>query len=145
MQAPQFDDSLKVGHALIDDQHQWLFSLAATVFDKIGTCDLQDASSDESCEDAIDDALLDALYGLSDYVTEHFSDEEALMRENGFPGVGPHASLHQDLASRVTVFLSRHINGDDVAAAELVAFFTTWLTDHIKTHDREFVEWLSRG
>lgn len=149
MTVPVFDESLRTGNAALDDQHAALFRLAARVEDKIGSCPLEapEGSSydEEACEENVSDALTDAVYGLVDYATEHFSDEEALMRTSGFPGAGSHISLHAELSERVGGHLMRLVNGDEVAAEELLDFFVSWLTSHINRHDREFTEWLSDG
>lgn len=144
MQAVAFDDSLRTGHAVIDGQHEGLFRLAARVADKIGTCSIVDASSDTlDCATAVNDAVADAVFGLIDYATEHFADEEALMRQAHFPMAELHASLHHELAQQLAAMAASYLSGEDALAPErLVDFFTEWLTGHIMQSDRRFVDWL---
>ena len=149
MQVPTFDESLRTGHPLIDEQHEWLFKLAARVAEMIGTCELDDDgsvdgdSSDASCEPQVRDATTEAVYGLLDYATEHFSDEEALMLESRYPLAIVHASLHADLNRRLTPFVMDQVNKDEVVADKIVEFFIDWLTTHIMHDDREFTSWLA--
>ncbi len=142
-----FDDELRTGHAVIDEQHEALFQLAQRVIDKLGTCSLDShtipSPEPDSCEERVEDALADAVYGLVDYTTEHFSDEETVMREAGYPSAPIHSALHAELAERVTAYMVRLMDGDEVCAAELVDFLIEWLTAHIMTSDREFTAWLS--
>jgi hemerythrin-like metal-binding protein len=145
MDVPAFDDALRTGNALIDEQHESLFRLAARVAAKIGPCEVRYSSTpDDSCNDRVEDALEDAVYGLADYVVEHFSDEIGMMHQAGYPGASPHEALHAQLSAHVTGYVTRYANGDAVAASELVTFFTAWLTDHIMQQDRAFADWLAR-
>ena len=142
MDTPLFDDSLKTGNATIDEQHRWLFALSARVAEKIGACSLE-PEGDAGCEDAVEDAVTDAVYGLVDYIAEHFGDEERLMASAGYPLKGVHAALHEELSAHVGTYMLRFANGDDVAATDLTEFFNQWLTSHIMVHDRQFTAWLS--
>jgi hemerythrin len=144
MNVPEFDDSLRTGFASIDDQHAWLFELAARVSRLVGDCALDDAPSgggDETCQPKVEDAAADALYGLIDYATEHFTDEEAIMREAHYPLADVHAELHAELSRRLAGLVFRYVNGNGASAEEIVIFFIDWLADHIMREDRQFTEW----
>lgn len=147
MDVPAFDQSLRTGYEVIDDQHAWLFELAARVSRIAGACPLDDAPHgedvDEECEPRIEDAVAEAIYGLVDYATEHFADEEAIMREAHYPAASVHASLHADLSRRLAGFVFKYMNGQGVSAEQIVNFFTEWLTSHIMQSDREFTDWLA--
>jgi hemerythrin len=147
MNIPAFDDSLRTGLAVIDDQHIWLFELADRVCRKTGECELVDEqprdSAGDSCGPRVDDAVTEAVYGLVDYATEHFADEEGIMREAGYPLVGVHASLHSELGRQLAGFVVQYVNGDGVPAEQIALFFVAWLTTHIMHHDMEFVGWLA--
>lgn len=148
MAVPVFDESLRIGYPAIDDQHVGLFRLAARIEEKIGTCSLDEvpeqlSEDDDGCVERTDDAVADAVYGLVDYATEHFDDEEAIMAEAGFPQAAVHAALHAELSERVGSYLIKLIGEEPVVAGELVDFFTTWLRTHIECEDRAFIEWLS--
>jgi hemerythrin-like metal-binding protein len=148
MQVPKFDASLRTGQPLIDEQHEWLFSLAARVAHMLGTCDQTDAATDstspdaDSCELGVVDGVTEAVYGLLDYATEHFSDEEGLMRAAGYPLVNYHVSLHEELNRRLAPFVFGQVNGESMTAESVAEFFVCWLTDHIMQHDRAFTTWL---
>lgn len=150
MTVPVFDESLRTGYAAIDDQHQALILLAARVDEKIGICSLDDGEepssvSGEGCAERVEDALADAVYGLVDYATEHFTDEEALMAEAGFPQAHVHAALHAELSERLGSYLIKLMDEDPIVASELVEFFTSWLRSHIEREDRAFTDWLARN
>ena len=90
-----------------------------------------------------EDAVAEAIYGLVDYITEHFTDEEDLMVASGYPSASVHKSLHEDLSRRVAGYTLRFMNEDEVAARELVVFFDEWLRSHIMVADRALTTWLA--
>jgi len=153
MRVPQFDESLRTGHPLIDEQHEWLFKLAARVAQMMGPLESGEpagigvgvgmASGEETNSPQVQNAASEAVFGLLDYATEHFSDEEALMRESHYPLANMHASLHEDLNLRLAPFVLSEVNGEVIAADRIVEFFVDWLTTHILEHDRQFTTWLA--
>lgn len=146
MDVPVFDDSLRTGNEAIDSQHEWLFALSARVVRQVDRPSAAESASAETAPDLrTQDAIADAVYGLVDYITEHFSDEEELMASSSFPSTSLHRSLHEDLSKRVGGYTMRYMNGDAVAARELTDFFTEWLTSHIMEHDRAFARWLAEN
>jgi hemerythrin-like metal-binding protein len=132
MNVPEFDGSLRTGYAVIDDQHAWLFELAARVSRIGGDFALDDAPSgggDESCQPRVEDAAAEALHGLIDSAAEHFADEEATMRDARYPLASVHAGLHADLLRRLAGLVFRYVNGNGSSAEEIVIFFIDWLTE----------------
>ncbi|GAB4287164.1 MAG: hemerythrin family protein [Coriobacteriia bacterium] len=126
----EWSSSLETGHADIDEQHRGIFALANRLADAI------DRGTDD------EDAIADAVYGLTDYVVEHFADEEALMTESGYPEASSHRSVHEHLTAATMSMAARFFNGNAVAAEELGGFVTEWLRKHIGEDDQRFVTWL---
>jgi hemerythrin-like metal-binding protein len=147
MDVPSFDESLRTGLTAIDDQHIWLFELAARVCRMTGECapddDAPHDSTGEPCGPRVENAVVEAVYGLVDYITEHFADEQDIMRAAHYPLAGMHTSMHEEMSRQVAGFVVQYVNGDGVSAEEVALFFTRWLRDHIMRHDREFVGWLA--
>ncbi len=126
-----WDSRLDTGEEMIDTQHQSLFLLADA---------LQDAVLSDEPDD---DAMEDALYRLSDYCVEHFSEEEEFMLSEEYPDLEPHQALHRKLTSRTLQMMTRYFNGEGGLNPEAVApFVTSWLTEHIEQADMRFVEYL---
>ncbi|MDO8987131.1 MAG: hemerythrin domain-containing protein [Coriobacteriia bacterium] len=63
---------LETGHQDIDDQHRHLFELA----NKLQAAALVQEEDDE-------ETVADTIYELTDYVVQHFNDDEELMAEHG--------------------------------------------------------------
>ncbi len=116
---------------MIDEQHQGIFRLAERVY--------LAAQEGES-----EDVRADTVYGLADYVVEHFADEEELMVRSAYPGAGVHRSLHEHLATETTSLVARYFNGEDVHLGELASFVADWLREHIMQADMDLVRHLLR-
>jgi len=147
MDVPAFDESLRTGMRALDDQHAWLFELAARVCTMAGDCvlasDAPSFANGEPCAPRVENAVTEAVYGLVDYITEHFADEQQIMHASRYPLAETHASMHQEMSRQVAAFVVQFVNGDGVPAEQIAVFFTRWLRDHIMRHDREFVGWLA--
>ena len=118
-----WDASLETGDELIDDQHRSLFALANNLQDAIET----------HADDA--ETVTDAVYRLTDYVVEHFADEEAFMDRCGYPAAECHKKLHGDLTAQTMSLAARAFNGEDLLPATIAPFLTAWLTGHIRAED----------
>lgn len=127
MGAFDWDEALATGNATIDEQHKSLFKLANAL--------------DAACEE--DSDVVDrSIYALTDYVLEHFADEEALMREAGYPGSGPHHAQHQVLTGETMRYTAVYFNGESLAARELAEFVAKWLRGHIEAEDKRMAVYL---
>jgi hemerythrin-like metal-binding protein len=129
----EWDPALETGNHDVDEQHQSLFALANQLERAMNSHD------DDS------GAVSDAVYGLVGYVVEHFADEEQIMMECGYPGVGPHRALHEQLNAQTLEVLARYTNGETETPDELAPLVCDWLTNHIERHDKSFVEFMVRN
>lgn len=118
----EWDPSLETGIEQIDDQHRSLFALANELHEAV-------VGNDDP------ELVENAVYALTEYVTQHFADEEALMLDAGFPRLNWHQTLHRDLTAETLRIAARYFNGEDVLPAELAPFLTAWLTEHIREVD----------
>lgn len=122
---------LETGNSEIDEQHRSLFRLAD---------ELQDAIISE---DASGDAVADCVWRLTDYVIQHFADEEEMMEAAAYPELPVHRGLHQQLTGETMRITARFMNDEPLTAAELGPLITRWLRDHIGLADRRFVAYLA--
>jgi hemerythrin len=126
----EWDPSLETGNTDIDDQHRGIFLLANTLHDLV-------------VSNRVDmDAATNAIYCLTDYVTQHFADEEDLMASWGFPELGLHRVSHERLTMHTVKLTARFMDGEALQAAELAEFVATWLREHIRKEDMAFVAFL---
>jgi hemerythrin len=124
-----WDPALETGHEDIDSQHRQLFALANA---------LQEALARD---DADPDVVEDAVYSLTEYVVQHFADEEALMDACAYPHENRHKALHRDLTAETMRLTARFMNREDVTPEELALFLVRWLRGHIREEDMRFVEY----
>ncbi len=128
-----WEASLETGHDDIDAQHRSLFALANELEDALGG------------DDYDVDTVENAIYGLTDYVVEHFTDEEALMAEAHYPGMAAHRSLHEHLTRETMALAARYFNGERVAASKIAPFVAGWLQEHIRGEDVRVAQFLKRA
>ena len=81
---------------------------------------------------------------LCDYVVLHFTAEEKIMVEAGYPGVSFHQAHHDHMRQRLFDLERRFREGDPAAAEETLQLLRTWTREHISTADRELVQYLSQ-
>jgi hemerythrin len=127
-----WDESLRVGDEMIDDQHRMLISR------------LNDLSKalDQHQEGAL---VLKTLDFLSKYTHFHFSEEEKKMTENGYPHYEEHHRLHQEFIDKLGT-LEQDFEEDGITRAlgeSVNTFLWNWLVDHIKQVDTRFGRFLN--
>lgn len=84
--------------------------------------------------------LPEILTGLEAYTATHFADEEAVMRQIGFPELEAHQVLHQQLIAWVAEQKAR---GADRQA--LLFGLAQWLVKHILGQDKRYGRWAERS
>lgn len=134
MTAFPWDPGLETGHDEIDDQHRSLFALASRLQEALDAC----PSGDEAL-------VGDAVYALTDYVVQHFGDEQDLMEAAGYPRAALHKDLHDHLTGETMRYAARFMNGEDVELSALAPFVTDWLRSHIRNEDQRMVRFLKEG
>ncbi|HDQ13848.1 MAG TPA: bacteriohemerythrin [Sediminispirochaeta sp.] len=79
-----------------------------------------------------------ALVELESYAQEHFSYEEKLLKEHGYPEYMKHKFEHRNFFRRVEAFRQ----SDELELQELLFFLQSWLTSHIKGVDKRYSDFL---
>ena len=108
------------GVAQVDDEHKHLFELVKRL-------------QLETVEKTLDELL--------EYVVTHFTNEQALMEQSGYPDFRQHLALHEQLASQVSEFLGAESTWTEERLQKLRKFLNQWLVGHILTHDLRFGRW----
>jgi len=108
----------------IDEQHQWLFDLI-NAFDSVG----KGIHSDDEIEEM--------LTGLNEYVAEHFTYEEGLMVESGYPDFDWHHNWHRGYILKLERLKEEFIlNGvSEEFDYILREFVEKWIVTHIRNVD----------
>jgi hemerythrin len=121
----QWDDRYRLGNELIDTQHKTLIELANSIPSAQGKSEVQ--------------AAVMAVYK---YTRKHFSDEEELMRQVGFPRYKEHQELHHRLVGELNELSSRNL-GDEASVLDFRTFVYKWIVNHLMHNDRELVDFVN--
>lgn len=126
----QFDDSLKVGNKLIDQEH-------ATLIEYINL--LQ-----QSVENEISTKLMQQVIdGLIDYTKTHFFVEEEMMKAYGYPDRDAHLKAHEGFCNRMDQIKTNFEQTGATISTDMLEFLKDWLTNHILQVDRRLSEFLA--
>jgi hemerythrin len=74
---------------------------------------------------------------LVDYTQTHFSFEESILEESGYPFLKAHQSVHRLFIKRIGNYQERFSLGDDIVD-DLYTTLVTWLLNHIKRDDADY-------
>jgi len=126
----QWDDSLSVGVAEIDRQHQRLMELINALHDAMRT--------------GKGNAAMGRILGeLKDYTVTHFAYEEKLFTAHSYPGQLAHEAEHTKLVKQVMDFEERFRSGKAAITMELMHFLKDWLVNHIMKTDKRYGPFLN--
>jgi len=124
-----WDSSLSVGIDIIDNQHQRIITYLN---------ELSIAQTDKNQK-----RVTQVLVGLVDYTMTHFSFEEDLMSQAGYPISIAHKQVHESFIERIKNYQSQHESGTDVTR-KLMSELRLWLTNHIKYEDKKYVPYVNK-
>jgi hemerythrin len=117
---------LEIGIEVIDKQHRRIVEYINQ---------LDDARSSGHPREEIGKVVSE----LVDYTLSHFAFEESMQEEAGYPFIKAHKKVHDLFAQRVSEYQARFDRGEDVSK-ELNSLLVTWLFNHIKRDDADYVE-----
>jgi hemerythrin len=120
----QWDASMSVGVPRIDGQHKELIDIINELAVALGTNRQRDV-------------VAGAVDTLLRYVREHLRDEEALMRETGYPYAEQHVKEHQGFEAALEEFDLGQGELDLEAVNKMFFFLTSWLVNHICVSDQK--------
>lgn len=114
-----WDESLSLGQAWLDDDHKALVRLINAV-----------AVARES--------FPTVFAALMDFACRHFQREEDHLAAMGFPGLDRHRGLHRDFMAELAVMQCAWRDGD--VNGDVADVLWRWLRLHIETEDRRFAD-----
>ena len=115
-----WNDSCSVGNKKLDNQHKRMFDLANSLPEHLG-------------QQLIDRIIMD----LYKHTNEHFTLEEQMMQEIGYPKIDEHKELHNDLITKLNNISTQSFN-DDQSVFDFKKFIYYWVIDHIINNDRDY-------
>lgn len=113
-------DEYKIGHEIVDSQHQGLFDIANQLM---------------AAEDA--SQLTTVAMSLYRYIREHFQLEEKIMKQANYSRYAEHIAAHEVLLDRM-VALSGKIHDGSCQKQDISDFMQDWVLTHILEMDLAF-------
>ncbi len=120
-----WNSTFSVGIEVIDNQHK-------RIVDYINELDAASRYNDIQ-------KVYNVLLNLSDYTVSHFSFEESLMEQAGYPMVEPHKQVHKAFIRRIEFYKERYEGGEDVTK-QLMSELQIWLVNHIQHDDSDYTD-----
>lgn len=116
----EWREGFKIGVNQVDSEHRHLFHLVKSL-------DIANVH--------------DTLNALLDYVVTHFTNEQFLMEQTGYPDFRQHLAMHEEFSTHVADFLASEDDWNEERLNNLRKFLNKWLVGHILTHDLRFGKW----
>jgi hemerythrin-like metal-binding protein len=132
----EWEDKYSVGIEKIDNQHKKLIEIINRLYYSRGN--------------RPHTVLGKTIQELIEYTKTHFTDEERLMRENGYPDYQAHKKRHEAFIEEVKKFNTEYQKVDDdlledySLITDVLFFLKTWLCDHILVVDKEYCPFLNK-
>lgn len=123
------DPGMRTGLTDIDKQHARLLDMLSQLQETLG-------------RGAEEQAVQEALQAMKEYARYHFSHEEGVLRECGFPWLESHAADHAAFVKRLEGFEHGAAEDSTMTGLEMLHFLKQWLVGHIKGKDMEFVSFV---
>ena len=126
--ASQWSSKYKVGVEKIDEQHKGIFGKANYLLDAY-----KNQESGEKIEEILD--------FLTEYIEEHFSDEEEIQRNYKYPDYNNHKKIHDGFKAKVAEVVSGYKETNNISdLMKLNKMITGWLIEHIKKEDQKLAQ-----
>lgn len=129
MKLIEWNESLYVGNATIDEQHQQIIRL---------TNNLIQHSNAECSSELISESLTE----LIKYYRTHFVTEENFLRERNYPKLDYHISLHTQFIKEVALFSKDVLDKDKSVTHRIIKFLIKWVVNHVTTEDQDYKKYL---
>ena len=122
-------DAMSVGHPKLDERHKLILDCLNRLHPLLGMPD----------REAEIHAVIETL---EDFVLVHFSEEERILREVGYPDLRRHKEIHDAMYELVFKMKADVEHGRTPDAQLLFAILNDWLVGHILGEDRKYVPYL---
>jgi len=126
-----WDPSFSVGSAMLDRQHRNLLQMCNSLAKAL------EASPAESESD-----FHEVLHALAEYAREHFSAEESLLKQYGYPDLRMHEGEHLEYTRVMAEASYLASTAGFTDKIHLQEFIAKWWTEHILKRDAEYRDFL---
>jgi hemerythrin len=127
----EWDSRYSVGITLIDDQHKKLIHLTNELY--------------QGCLAGNGEAqvfFLKTVRGVLDYTKFHFSAEEKLMENVGYPRYAEHRKQHEDFVMQMINEVKSFQEGKKFVPNNFVRYLKDWILSHIAIMDSLYARYI---
>ena len=89
------------------------------------------------------DQVNEALNRLIEFTRMHFSSEERLLEQHGYPGIAEHRDAHRRLLGQIEEAAIHAHHDDELHMQSMLLFLRDWYFDHVEGLDRQYGAWLN--
>lgn len=132
----KWDSKFEIGISVIDAQHKHLVELCNNLY-----LDIMRTKGDDS---AWKNAVEKSLHECVDYVKEHFSYEEKIMKAVSYSGFDAHKKMHEFFSLKILETSKTFSTIDISSAIKFVRFLYEWIFEHIAHEDKLYVPLVSK-
>ena len=125
-----WQDDYSVGIDQIDRQHKKLVAFLN---------ELYEAMHQGKGKDVLGKVLTELVL----YTKTHFSTEEKLMSQYGYPDYEGHKAKHEKMAARVLDLKKQFADGSLSSPIQITNFLKNWLAKHINETDKKYAPYLA--
>jgi len=121
-QTSTWNDSYSILIPVIDEQHKGFF-------------DIYDDLLADNSEHPVNEKTQEIIRRLSEYLANHFHDEELLMKNANFEGIDQHINQHRFFENKVNELQLAQTYKNPVLMSQLLLFIRKWFLSHISKAD----------
>lgn len=126
----EWDDSLSLRDATMDEHHRHLVQLLNRTYD-------------DFTNGAPAEMLGEVIHELLNYATYHFSSEERLMTESAYPDLEEHRDEHSRFVLKIARLQKSFQEGDRHLSFETISFLKNWIAHHIRESDVRYGDFVA--
>lgn len=131
----EWNDEMVFDITDIDTHHERLVELINILYERVFECENLDQERELTGN---------ILREMKDYAVYHFTAEEELMQECGYPACRDHKREHDHFIARVEELSAKYDSGEPALSFPTFMFLKNWLIDHILRKDSEYVAYVKK-
>jgi hemerythrin-like metal-binding protein len=121
-----WNETMSVGHEVLDNQHQYLFDRINQVHQAVRKHDTR--------------GIMKTLMEARTYATVHFREEEILMERCGYPELSTHRRLHEIFVEKLDQMAEEIQEFPLATTGDLILFLQDWILQHIQGVDAGYTD-----
>ena len=125
MEKIHWKDEYSLGLEKVDRQHQHMIEIVNKIIEQSGL-------SDDS------ELVSETLTEMINYAREHFTDEEVLMQQYGYPDIELHKKQHDYFITTTAELAISFMDNQHTTGDEIAEFLILWLLNHILKSDMKY-------